>query len=238
MYSDGHQGLPRGVPVQIYDSTCGSRASMSDHRLILEQLLHQLPPIVLASASPRRTDLLASAGIPHRIVVRSIDEAGLSGATAADTAMQIARAKFAACEDLTRQELVICADTVVELDGQVLGKPVDAQEAREMLRSLSGRMHAVHTAVVMGTGGARVETVATTRVWFRWLPDDWIDAWLATGKAFDKAGGYAIQEGIGLVAVERIEGDYNNVVGLSVGDVVQGLETIAAGLATASEKAS
>ncbi len=116
-------------------------------------------------------------------------------------------------------ETILAADTVVALDGRVLGKPADVDAARATLRMLSGRTHRVHTAVALRTGGRVLARVTTTRVTFRTLTDDELARYVATGEPFDKAGGYGIQ-GHGGALVERVVGSYTNVVGLPLAETL------------------
>lgn len=178
--------------------------------------------LVLASASPRRRELLAGLGVPFEVAPSRAPERvppGLNPSTAAATALELARAKARnVAARLDGEALVIGADTLVVLPDRVLGKPASSGEAREMLRALSGRGHTVVTGVVIieTTTGRSVEGVEETRVFFRNLDDEAIRAYLATGEPADKAGAYAVQ-GLGSLLVERIEGCYFNVVGLPLG---------------------
>jgi septum formation protein len=171
-------------------------------------------PIVLASRSPRRAALLKQIGLEFSIIPAAVDEpAGLGGP--GTVAERLALAKARAVADSLERGLVIGADTVVTLDGDILGKPADSDDARMMLIRLSGRSHLVVTGVAVvdaGTGRSIVEH-EESRVWFRTLDSDEIDAYVASGEPADKAGAYGIQ-GLGAVMVEKIEGCYFNVVGL------------------------
>lgn len=175
-----------------------------------------MPTLVLASASPRRSDLLRSLGLRFDVVVTDTDETRFDREHPAIYVERLARAKAAATADVVADDaLVIAADTTVALDDAVLGKPADAAEATAMLRSLSGRAHTVFTGVALRHGDATVSTVVATTVWFRALDDATIAWHLATGEAYDKAGGYGMQ-GYGGAFVERIDGSPSNVVGLPV----------------------
>jgi septum formation protein len=174
--------------------------------------------LVLASASPRRAEILSAARIPFDVVPTGIDEARYPGEGVEAMVERLAQAKArAAFSRIAAADpaIVIGADTVVELDGDFLGKPGSAQAAREMLGRLSGRSHRVFTglALVRVPGGASRVAVETTRVWFVPLRAAEIEEYVATCEPLDKAGGYAIQ-GFGGRFVERIEGCYFNVVGL------------------------
>jgi len=174
-------------------------------------------PIVLASASPRRRELLALLGLECDVVPADIDESWRNGEAPAAHAERLAREKSAA---LARPgAAVIAADTIVVLDGEILGKPRDALEAVAMLRRLAGRAHTVHTGIAVAHGTRTASGVESTRVWFRALTERTIAEYVATGEPLDKAGAYGIQ-GFGAVLVERIEGDYFTVMGLGLGRMV------------------
>jgi septum formation protein len=181
-------------------------------------------PLVLASQSPRRRELLATAGIPFTVRVREVEEIRAPGEPPDDYARRLARAKAeAAWED--RNEIVLGADTVVVLDQQVLEKPRDQADARAMLRFLSGREHTVITGICLRhPGGSCIDSTAT-RVRFTPLTDAEIDAYVATGEPLDKAGAYAIQ-GLASKFVERVEGCYFNVIGLPVSQVYRYLKSL------------
>ncbi|WP_421682428.1 septum formation inhibitor Maf [Stutzerimonas urumqiensis] len=170
--------------------------------------------LYLASASPRRAELLQQIGVPFDIRIYPIDETLLPGEQPAAYVERLARAKAkAVLETLTVPACVLGADTAVVLEGRVLGKPADRDDAIAMLEALSGREHQVFTGVaVLDRTSCRVEVV-DTRVRFRRLRRDEIEAYWATGEPCDKAGAYGIQ-GFGAVFVERIEGSYSGVVGL------------------------
>ncbi|KUK31362.1 MAG: Maf-like protein [Thermoanaerobacterales bacterium 50_218] len=185
-----------------------------------------MPRIILASSSPRRIELLKQLGISFQVVPSGIPEVCDSGCSAADVALQQAKAKAEAVAEKHPQEIVIAADTVVCCDREVLGKPRDWEDAARMLRKLSGKVHEVHTGLVLWQKSSqqRAEDVVTTRVYFRNLEEREIFGYLATGEPFDKAGGYGIQ-GYGALLVEKIEGCYYNVVGLPLarlGEMLKG----------------
>jgi septum formation protein len=171
--------------------------------------------IVLASGSPRRTHLLTLLGIAHEVDPAHVDEAPLPGESPRDTADRLAREKAAGVAARHPGRLVLAADTVVVLDGGMLGKPADPAEARVMLERLSGREHTVITAVALVRNGTVWERRDETRVRFRALSDQTIADYIATGEPFDKAGAYGLQ-GYGSVLIERIEGDCFGVMGLPV----------------------
>jgi len=173
--------------------------------------------VVLASQSPRRRELLANAGIPCEVRPASIDEQPLEGESPEQHVRRLAREKAEAVQ-AEPGEFVLAADTIVVVDGAILGKPHSAEEAERMLRLLHGRDHSVLTGVCLRHAG-RVWTAAEeTRVWFIPLRDDEIAAYARSGEPLDKAGGYAIQ-GLASRFAERIEGCYFNVVGLPVSRV-------------------
>lgn len=172
--------------------------------------------IILASASPRRQQLLTQMGLTYRIHAVDIDEHMDRHLSPGELVETISREKAAACAALEGPEpLIIAADTVVAKDHRVLGKPRDQQDAREMLRLLSGSDHEVYTGYTLRQG-ERVRTGRQmTAVTFRPLTEGEIDAYIATGEPMDKAGAYGIQ-GYGAMLVAGIRGDYFNVMGLPV----------------------
>ncbi|MDD3991549.1 MAG: Maf family protein [Desulfobacteraceae bacterium] len=181
--------------------------------------------LILASASPRRKYLLEQAGLRFSVIPSTVDESVAdTQAPEEDYVRLLAEAK---ADDIARgqpEAWVIGADTVVAIDGQVLGKPTGAQEARSMLHRLSGQRHRVHTgfAIVCGNRSRRISATVTTEVEFKTLSSEEIEWYLKTGEPFDKAGAYAIQ-GIGTFLVRRINGSYTNVVGLPVCEVIEAL---------------
>ncbi len=174
--------------------------------------------IILASASPRRAEILRNAAIPFETLAAFIDESRRPGELRADCVRRLALAKARAAASVQRDPgdcLFIGADTVVVAADEILGKPVSADDARRMLRLLSGSIHEVHTglAVIRRPGASEAVVEEVTRVTFAALSDDDIEAYIATNEPFDKAGAYGIQ-GIGGRYVTRIEGCYFNVMGL------------------------
>lgn len=176
--------------------------------------------LVLASASPRRQELLADLGLSFTVRPADIDESVHADEAGADYVRRLAREKAAAVA--SPGELVLAADTTVDLNGELLGKPVDEDDARALMRKLSDSVHYVHTGVCAlmidadadGDGSRReVSTVVTTAVTFAPVPDAWIDWYIATGEPFDKAGGYGMQ-GSAAIFVHRIDGSPTNVIGL------------------------
>jgi len=180
--------------------------------------------IVLASASPRRQELLRNAGISFTVQPADIDEAPLAGESAGECAQRLAREKAVAVFRNNPDSFVLGADTVVAMERLILGKPRDAEDAARMLRLLSGRTHAVITGVCVVGAGARGQgswasdinsASSTTLVTMCAISEDEIREYIATSEPIDKAGAYAIQ-GRASRWIPRIEGDYSNVVGLPV----------------------
>ncbi len=183
------------------------------------------PRIVLASASPRRRDLLTLIGIAHEVRPADIDETPLAGELPDAYAERLARAKAAILAARAPDALVVGSDTIVVVEGDILGKPRDEAEAARMLRRLAGRRHVVHTAVAVARDGRVESGVERVDVAFRPLGDADIAAYIATGEPMDKAGAYGIQ-GFGATIVERIEGDYFAVMGLPLGRLVRLMERV------------
>jgi septum formation protein len=178
------------------------------------------PRVVLASSSPRRKELLALIGVRHVVAPADIDETPYDGELPHAHAERLAREKSAAVARREPGAIVIGADTIVVVDGDILGKPRDEAEAAGMLRRLSGRGHVVLTAVAVARDGRLVSGVESVDVTFRALSDDEITRYIATGEPMDKAGAYGIQ-GFGATIVERIDGDYFAVMGLALGRMVR-----------------
>ena len=180
--------------------------------------------IVLASGSPRRQELLRRIGVTAFDVVKpEADESYPAGLTAQETVAHIARAKAEAAKRLTAPEdIVITADTMVFLDDERLGKPRDEADALRMLTELAGRHHTVCTGVTVRQGDKAIAFTTTTDVYFRAASEAELRAYIATGEPMDKAGAYGIQ-GVGSLLVERIDGDFFNVMGLPVMPLSQAL---------------
>ncbi|SEK70120.1 Maf family protein [Parapedobacter koreensis] len=170
--------------------------------------------IILASQSPRRKELLSLMGIPFEVVVKAVDESFPDQADPITAAQYVAEKKARAFITDITDELVIAADTMVAIDGLVLGKPADKAQATDMLMQLSGRKHEVITAVALLHQGDITIFYEVTAVYFRTLAPGEITHYIDHYQPFDKAGAYGIQEWIGAVAIEKIEGSYTNVVGL------------------------
>jgi septum formation protein len=173
--------------------------------------------LVLASASPRRQELLSKAGIPFVVQPADLDESPHAGESPQDCAERLASEKALAVRRTRPQDVVLGADTIVVVDDTILGKPGDGDDAARMLRMLSGRVHRVITGVCVAGPAADSARVAseTTLVTMSELSDEEIRGYVATGEPMDKAGAYAIQ-GMASRWIPRIEGDYSNVVGLPV----------------------
>jgi septum formation protein len=174
----------------------------------------ELRPLILASRSPRRQALLLELGIPFEVRPAEVDET-FHGPDFLVEVEELARKKASQVAGTLRRGTVLGADTIVEVGGEVLGKPRDAADARRMLRKLSGTRHRVHTAVALVhvTSGRRRSCVETTEVRMRPIPEDEIDAYVASGEPMDKAGAYAVQE-TGDRFVLEMRGEWDNVVGL------------------------
>jgi len=176
--------------------------------------------VILASQSPRRTDLLDLIGVAHEVKPANVDESYVGGEQPEAHAERLARAKAESIATGLSELLVIAADTIVVIDGKVLGKPKDEADAARMLKMLSGRRHVVMTAVAVAYRGQTVSNIERVSVNFRELGDDEIARYIATGEPMDKAGAYGIQ-GYGATIVRRIEGDYFAVMGLSLVRLVE-----------------
>lgn len=174
---------------------------------------------MLASASPRRRELLAQLDVAFDVAAPDVDETPRDGEQPAELVRRLARDKAAAVARARPDAVVVAADTVVDVDGVGLGKPASDDEARRMLRLLSARRHLVHTGVAVAAGArVAVTEVITTAVEFVALTEATVDWYVATGEPRDKAGAYAIQ-GHGGVLVRRIEGSASNVVGLPLAEL-------------------
>ncbi|MBI3797465.1 MAG: septum formation inhibitor Maf [Deltaproteobacteria bacterium] len=185
------------------------------------------PHLILASASPRRRELLQRIGVVFVVIPSDTSEAAQPGELAQEYALRVASEK---AQDVAQRHpgiWVLGADTIVEIDGEVLGKPRDAADGQRMLSKLSGRTHRVMTAFALLDGDSRVRMrqVVTSRVTFKPLSAAQIGEYLATGEPFDKAGAYAVQ-GVGASLVERVEGSYTNIVGLPMAEVQAALRAV------------
>lgn len=176
---------------------------------------------MLASASPRRREILATLGLAFRVEASEVDESVSSGEPADRYVERLATEKARAVAGKVRDAVVLGADTSVVVDGNILGKPTDDADARQMLAQLQGRAHDVITAIALAdTGEIIARATVTTRVWFASLSNDAIARYVASGDGSGKAGAYAIQ-GLAAGAVTRIDGSYTNVVGLPASETVE-----------------
>lgn len=181
--------------------------------------------MILASASPRRHELLEAAGIPHVVRPASVCEERRRGERPRAFVRRLAEEKANAALPLTSGDVILGADTVVVLDGDVFGKPEDDEHAARMLRLLSGREHSVYTGICIVAGDRRIVDVARTRVRFAKLSEDEIHDYIRSGEPRDKAGAYAIQ-GLASKFVVSVAGCYANVVGLPVSLVYYHLKAL------------
>jgi len=175
--------------------------------------------VVLASQSPRRRELLTLIGIQHEVQPADIDETVGEDEAPVPHCERLAREKAMLVAARNPDAVVIGSDTIVVIDGQILGKPTTPEDAVTMLTRLSGRTHTVFTAVAVCNAGETRAAVEAVSVTFRPLSDDLIRAYVATGEPMDKAGAYGIQ-GFGATIVERVDGDYFAVMGLPLGRMV------------------
>ena len=190
--------------------------------------------MILASQSPRRIELMREAGYDCRIIPADIDETPFAGEAPLTLVERLARAKAAAvAPQAAPGEIVVAADTIVTHDGKILGKPHDEEDARRMLRELSGRTHQVATGACIIKAGDTAEShaaqsesfVSVTDVTFFELTDAQIDAYVKTGEPLDKAGAYGIQGVGGRMLVQKINGDFYNVVGLPIALLARKIES-------------
>jgi septum formation protein len=176
--------------------------------------------LILASASPRRRELLTQAGLRFDVMPAHIDETRRANEAPADYVQRLAVEKAETILALHPDATVLGADTTVVLDGEALNKPVDIADAERMLRALSGRTHLVQTGIAVLASGVRRSTVETTAVCFDTIPEADLAHYLASGDSLDKAGAYGIQ-GYAARWITRIEGDFFNVVGLPIATTVR-----------------
>ncbi|MBM6688569.1 septum formation inhibitor Maf [Collinsella tanakaei] len=189
--------------------------------------------MILASQSPRRIKLMREAGFDFRVAPADIDESPHEGETPFELVERLAVSKAACIADTVAEpgELVVAADTIVAIDGELLGKPADAADAHRMLRELSGRTHQVATGVCLIVAGDSTRAphsfVDVTDVTFYDLTDEEIDTYVASGEPLDKAGAYGIQGVGGRLLVRGIDGDFYNVVGLPIAKTVRAIRRYA-----------
>jgi len=184
-------------------------------------------PLILASASPRRRELLGMAGIPLEVFPSQVDEKNIPGESPVEHVLRVAGAKAQEVSRSHPDRWVLAADTVVVIDDRVLGKPRDRGEAEAMLTALSNREHQVLTAysILKGSSLQKREGVVITRVLFKALSAEEIRWYIRSGEPFDKAGGYAVQ-GKGAFMVREVHGSYTNVVGLPLCEVLEALREL------------
>lgn len=184
-------------------------------------------PFILASASPRREDLLRSVGLKFRIIPAHVDETGLAGERPRAHVRRLSRDKARAVAQRFPDDLVLGADTIVVIDGLILGKPKSKREAREMLERLSGRRHSVFTGFTLIHTRLRIaETqVVQSAVQFKVISPEEMDWYVAGDEPYDKAGGYAVQ-GMGAYFIKAIRGSYTNVIGLPLCEVLEQMKSI------------
>lgn len=180
--------------------------------------------IILASQSPRRKQLMEMAELQFEVLIADVDETNPPGMPGEQVPEHLARKKADAVSHMTKGTIVIAADTIVLLDDHILGKPKNEEHAREILSMLSGRMHRVITGVCIRKDEKERSFSITTEVYFRKLSDTQVMHYVTNYKPMDKAGAYAIQEWIGVTGIEKINGDYYNVMGLPIGSVLEVLE--------------
>lgn len=187
-------------------------------------------PIILASGSPRRSQLLGDAGFDFKVFTREVDESLETHQNPRLTALLIAEKKAGAYKDLSDESLIITADTVVGVDEEILGKPSSREDAIDMLLKLSARTHHVFTGVSFVYKGQIKSFTEQTLVHVKQLTMEEIEFYIDTQKPYDKAGAYGIQDWFGLIAVTGINGDFYNVVGLPVARLIRELKVFIGGL--------
>lgn len=183
--------------------------------------------IILASGSPRRQAFFKDLDVDYSIQVKEVDEKYNSGLNREEITDFLSQLKASAFKSLQTNDILITSDTIVWKENSALGKPKDSREAKEMLKSLSGKFHEVITSVCFTSKEFQITVNDTTKVWFKTLTEEEIDYYIKTYKPFDKAGSYGIQEWIGYIGIEKIEGCYFNVMGLPTRLVYKTLTEIA-----------
>jgi septum formation protein len=182
--------------------------------------------IILASKSPRRQELLRLMDVDFRVVLKEVDESYPEDLSPDEIAVYIASKKAEAFDESIGNEIVLTADTIVCIDGSILGKPETAEHAIEMLKTLSGKVHKVITGVCLLHKGKYNKFFDVSEVFFRKLTDEEIISYVNEYLPLDKAGSYGIQERIGLIGIEKINGSYTNVVGLPTEKLYQQLKNL------------
>ncbi len=181
--------------------------------------------LILASSSPRRKDFITKLGLNFQIVKPDADETVLVGESASDYVKRMAIEKANIVAALHSNDIVLAADTIVVCDNRILGKPVNREDAKNILRLLSGRTHEVMTAVCIIKGDEEIEIFEVTKVTFAPLTEELIDTYVASGECDDKSGAYAVQ-GIGAMLIQKVEGSVSSVVGLPICQVRCALEKL------------
>jgi septum formation protein len=189
-------------------------------------MYQQSLPIILASKSPRRQELMKSMNLNFEVLIKDVDESFPENLLPAEIAVYIAEQKAAAFLDQSMDSIVITADTIVAYNNEILGKPKDAAHAKEILEKLSGTNHQVYTGVSISYIGQTASFFDVTEVFFNQLTLEQIDFYIENYNPFDKAGAYGIQDWIGLIGVEKIIGSYTNVMGLPTEKLYQTLLSI------------
>lgn len=185
-----------------------------------------IKPFILASGSPRRKELLELAGLKFETLHVGVDESFDTRLTPIEVVNELALRKLDACRELRATKLVITADTLVFKGPNILGKPANKQDAQRMLKFLSGTDHQVTTSVCLGYQNEVEQFHITTRVHFKPLETKIIDYYIDTYQPYDKAGSYGIQEWLGLIGIDKIEGSYTNVVGLPAAETIQAIDEV------------
>jgi septum formation protein len=177
--------------------------------------------LILASASPRRIELLKLAGLDFNVIPSSIEETPLKGETPREHVLRLSREKAQAVSARYPDAWVIGADTIVVINGEIMGKPDGVSEAREMIKKLSGHEHHVHTgfAIARQSAGVLMEDIVTSSVLFKNISEEEINWYIGTKEPYDKAGGYAVQ-GAGAYFIKEIHGSYTNVIGLPLCEAI------------------
>jgi septum formation protein len=191
--------------------------------------LRQKTELILASASPRREELLSRAGIAFRVIPAEVNEEIAGNESPEEHVLRLSGEKAASVAGLYPDAWVLGADTVVIIDGEILGKPARREDAREMMRKLSGKTHRVVTGFTLlkATSQHKVSRAVTTAVTFRELAAEEIEWYIATDEPYDKAGGYAVQ-GQAALFIREIRGSHTNVIGLPVCEVAEALRELGA----------
>jgi septum formation protein len=180
--------------------------------------------LILASKSPRRQQILKDLGLPFRVAVKDVIETYPDELRAEEIATYLCKLKAGAMQDMAEENMVMTADTIVWLDNEILGKPADRRDAIRILTKLSGNKHRVITGVCLSYKGQQKVFTQSTDVWFRPISPERIAWYVDHFPVMDKAGAYGVQDWIGLAGVERIDGDFYNVMGLPAGKIVEVLE--------------